>query len=589
MTFYPIKVIEKPLRSHGVWLGLSVGFAVLYGFLFWRIALNGEYAIQEDARQHIFWMQRFVDPGLFPNDLIADYFQSIAPDGYKALYYGATKLGLSPLLFSKIIPPFLGVIVTLYGFYLCFAIIPNPAVSFAFTLMLNQSIWMLPDIGSGTARAFAMPLLLAFLYYRTQANRLAIVIVILLQGLFYPHLVFLSVGTLVFGLWNWQTDSVALQWSNDRNNYLLCGLGTIAGVLILLPFVLSTSTYSPVITAAEARVSAEFLPGGRHAFFVADPWVMWIAGRGGIFPTNFNPFFICTGFLLPFILWLRSQGDASHTVLKCAGTRLAWFGTITPQSIVLLQFLASSLGLFCASSLLLFKLHNPNRYTHSSIRIVLTLSAAIVLIGLLQILNEWITERFPQSLGRSFVLTIASTMVWGILVFYPATLNDFLDVQYEKSNHGALYQYLQQQPKDIKIASLAVESGNISTFAARSVLVSPEHSIAYHQGYYRQIKTRIQDLIEAQYTEQRSVLKAVIEKYHITFWLLDNKSFDPETMREYHWLQQFQPQINGVVEQLEQGKVPLLNQLRSSCLVLEDQEITLLEAQCILKESISVL
>ena len=582
MTFYPIKVIEKPLRSHGVCLGLSVGFAVLYGFLFWRIAFDGEYAIQEDARQHIFWMQRFVDPGLFPNDLIADYFQSIAPDGYKALYFGATKCGLSPFLFSKVIPPFLGLIVTLYGFYLGLAIIPNPAVSFAFTLMLNQSIWMLPDIASGTARAFAMPLLLAFLYYRTQANLLAIVIVILLQGLFYPHLVFLSVGTLVFGLWQWKADSLKLQWSNDRNNYLLCGLGTIAGVLILLPFVISTSEYSPVISAAEARVSPEFLPGGRHAFFVVNPWVMWIAGRGGIFPTNFNPFFILTGFFLPVILWLRSHCKSSHGVLKKVGKRLDWFGQMTHQSIVLLQFLASSLGLFCVSSVLLFKLHNPNRYTHSSIRIVLTLSAAIVLVGLLQILKRWITERFTQSLGRSFLLTIASTILWGILVFYPATLKDFLDIKYKQSSQGELYHYLQQQPKDIKIASLAVESGNISTFAARSVLVSPEHSIAYHQGYYRQIKARIQDLIDAQYTEQASVLHTVIQKYQITFWLLDQKSFNPEAIRDYDWLQQFQPQVSEVVNQLEQGKVPLLSQLRSSCLVLEDQDITLLDAQCLL-------
>lgn len=582
MTFYPIKVIEKPLRSHGGWLGLSVGFAVLYGLLFWRIAFDGEYAIQEDARQHIFWMQRFVDPELFPNDLIADYFQSIAPDGYKALYFGATKFGLSPFLFSKIIPPFLGLIVTLYGFYLGLAILPNPAVSFAFTLMLNQSIWMLPDIASGTARAFAMPLLLAFLYYRTQANVLAIVIVIFLQGLFYPHLVFLSVGTLIFGLWQWKADSLKLQWSDDRNHYLLCGLGTIAGVLILLPFVISTSEYSPVITAAEARVSPEFLSGGRHAFFVVNPWIMWIAGRGGIFPTNFNPFFILTGFFLPVILWLRSHCKSSYGVLKKVGKRLDWFGQITPQSIVLLQFLAASLGLFCASSVLLFKLHNPNRYTHTSIRIVLTLSAAIVLVGLLQILKAWMTERLPQSLGRSFLLTIVSTVLWGTLVFYPATLKDFLDIKYKQSSQGELYHYLQKQPKDITIASLAVESGNISTFAARSVLVSPEHSIAYHQGYYRQIKARIQDLIEAQYTEHASVLHTVIKKYQITFWLLDQKSFNPEAIRDYDWLQQFQPQVSEVVSQLDQGKVPLLSQLRSSCLVLEDQDITLLDAQCLL-------
>ena len=40
--------------------------------------------IQDDARQHVFWMQRLVDPGLLKDDLFADYFASQAPPGYVA-------------------------------------------------------------------------------------------------------------------------------------------------------------------------------------------------------------------------------------------------------------------------------------------------------------------------------------------------------------------------------------------------------------------------------------------------------------------------------------------------------------------------
>ena len=83
------------------WLGLSLAFGLVYGMLVWQQAFAGEYVVQDDARQHVFWMQRFRDPDLFPNDLIADYFQSVAPVGYTWFYKIAALLGINPLLLSN--------------------------------------------------------------------------------------------------------------------------------------------------------------------------------------------------------------------------------------------------------------------------------------------------------------------------------------------------------------------------------------------------------------------------------------------------------------------------------------------------------
>lgn len=68
--------------SVNFWLSLSFAFAIIYGLIALQKAFSNEYVIQDDARQHVFWMRRFIDPDLFPNDLIADYFQSVAPWGY---------------------------------------------------------------------------------------------------------------------------------------------------------------------------------------------------------------------------------------------------------------------------------------------------------------------------------------------------------------------------------------------------------------------------------------------------------------------------------------------------------------------------
>ena len=86
------------------WFTLSLIFAAGYAILALRQAFASEYVVQDDARQHIFWMLRFIDPNLFPDNLIADYFQSVAPAGYSNLYRVFAILGINPLLLNKLLP-----------------------------------------------------------------------------------------------------------------------------------------------------------------------------------------------------------------------------------------------------------------------------------------------------------------------------------------------------------------------------------------------------------------------------------------------------------------------------------------------------
>src|SRR5512136_2221929 len=94
------------------WLIFSLFFPVVFAIWGMCIGFGSPYVVQDDARQHVFWMARFLDPGLFPNDVIADYFQSVAPIGYKALYKGMALIGVDPSLFNKLLPMLLGLIAT---------------------------------------------------------------------------------------------------------------------------------------------------------------------------------------------------------------------------------------------------------------------------------------------------------------------------------------------------------------------------------------------------------------------------------------------------------------------------------------------
>src|ERR1044071_1393898 len=163
------------------WLGLSLAFSASFANQALHQAFSSHFAVQDDARQHVFWMARFLDPQLFPNDLIADYFQTVAPTGYSAFYNLMAHLGVHPMLLNKLLPMALGLIATAYCFLLCLRILPSPGAAFFSTLILNQSIWMQDDLVSATPRAFLYPLFLAFLYYLVKDSRVACLVVIALD------------------------------------------------------------------------------------------------------------------------------------------------------------------------------------------------------------------------------------------------------------------------------------------------------------------------------------------------------------------------------------------------------------------------
>ena len=87
--------------------------------------------VQDDARQHVFWMQRLVDPSLLQDDLFADYFASQAPPGFVLLYRGLL-LFANPLTASKLLPPVLGLLAAVW----CAMVTMVLGVTYGFVLAL---------------------------------------------------------------------------------------------------------------------------------------------------------------------------------------------------------------------------------------------------------------------------------------------------------------------------------------------------------------------------------------------------------------------------------------------------------------------
>ena len=556
---------ESLSRNTYFWLALSLFFAILYGFLSLREAFSSPFVVQDDARQHVFWMQRFLDSTLFPNDLIADYFQSVAPVGYKKVYQLAALIGINPLVFNKILPLILGIITTVLGFHFTLEILPIPFASFTSMVLLNQSLWMTDGLSSGTPRAFVYPLLLGFLYMLARKSLFGCIFFLVLQGLFYPQTVFISMGTLTLNCLVFQPKSFKV--SSDPTKLKLFALCFIATFFVLLPYALKTSSYAPVITAKAAKILPEFQPGGRARFFVDDFWTYWISGdRSGLsYKTVLSPLTLMAAFLMPFFALFP------NTFTLVNSFRRQW--------LIIIQLILASLGMFCFAHLALFRLHLPGRYTKYSFTIILAILAGISLVTLVDLCLR-------LAVGKAVWQKVFSLLVVFVIIFeligYPLFMESFLDGNYITSDLGELYSFISQQPKDIVIASTSLEAGNIASFTGRSVLVSVEHAIPYHQGYYQKIRQRYQDIISAQYSPNKSDLQKVIDKYNISFWLLDDKTFSEKYIAKSGFLNQFQPEIKQALENLRLGKTPALLKLKENCTSFSQQDYLLIDSKCLM-------
>lgn len=540
----------------GFWFALSLTFSAIYSFEAIRQAFEGNYIVQDDARQHVFWMERFLDALLFPGDLIANYFQSVAPLGYSTFYWLFASVGIDPNILSKFLPLVLGLISTGYCFGICLQLLEVPCAGFISALLLNQNLWMRDDLVSATPAAFVYPLFLAFLYYLLRGSLLPFLVAIALLGLFYPQCVLIAAGI------------VLLRWRCEK---VRSGLGLGVAILILLPYALQKSEFGPVIAVDQAKALFAFSADGWSKFFDGDWWNYWICGkRSGILPPEWcrimrkysillMPPQIWMSLLLPILLLFPSLFPLAKQVKKMS---------------VLPQMLLASLGMFAIAHLALFRLHLPNRYTEHSLRIIVALAGGVAFTIILDAI-----------LRRRAIAIIGTALVGAVLILYPSLLRannyPFPVTQYTVGKEPQLYQFFEAQPKDTLIASIAEEVSNLPSFAHRSILIGGEgYTLPYHVGYYQQIYRRTVELIEAQYSQDLQDVQGFIDKYGVDFWLLERTAFTPDYVTNNRWIAQYPDTGDEALTALKEA-VPALAAIQNRCSVFQTDNLIVLEANCI--------
>ena len=557
------------VSSTPFWFGLALLIPLYYSIVSVGHGLRSEYIVHHDARLHIVWLQQYVDPDLFPQDFIAEYFQAFAPVGYKAMYWGMAQLGIEPLVLAKYVPIPIAVLTSIYCFGLSLQLLPVPAGAFMTTLLFNQGFWFRDDIISATPRSFAYLLIAAFLYYVLKRRLWLCLGVILLQGWFYPFLVLISVGILLVRLLRWSNQR--LQLSLQRLDYGFAIAGLCVALVALWPTLDRPAEFGSIVTGAQMQIMPEFRLSGRSPYFGVNPLLFWLRGDSGLrLP------------ILPPTLWL---GWALPWVLR---SKLPLVDRVTSQRQILWQILWPTLVLYSLAHFALLKLYLPSRYTYYGFRFILTLATGIVItIGLASALR-WLRRQWQH---RAQLTAQRWGLIGGLLFLVaagavvPAVPPVFLGSHYwHVIREPALYEFLAQQPKTSLVASLSKDADNVPSLTQRSVLVSRNVAIAYHTGYYKVLRRRIIDVFRAQYSLTLAPVQQVIQTYGIDWWLVDRNAFDPDYVARNGWLMQFQPVASRAIENLQQGHIPALAQTMDRCSVFQSDSHVVLAADCILAQ-----
>ncbi len=168
-------------------------FCVAWFVRFEWAMLTNEYWLNDDNAQHVAWMWKWKNGHQFAEgDMMNDAAQQLQQWGYLAVARVAMVV-MNPLQFSKYMPLATLLATCFFSFFLFkkrFGNLAGMAVAVLIgTLTFERMVGF-------NGRAFAYPLMVAFLYFLGEGKWRGVAISLIINALFYPTVLLASLGVL---------------------------------------------------------------------------------------------------------------------------------------------------------------------------------------------------------------------------------------------------------------------------------------------------------------------------------------------------------------------------------------------------------
>jgi len=214
-----------------------------------KVAGEYPYIVLDDARHYVVWLRRFSEPGIYPDDPIADSFLAVTPWLYKRLYWPFGKLGIEPLLVHPLVLlPSMAILWSVVSFSLLHRLWKTPAGAAIATLVLSYILIAEPasfGLPRGIEYSGVLLLLMFFLNRYVALTGLAMIVVC---GL-YPLAALVAFLTMMLLMLRRNFPYL----TNERRAWLTLISATVGVAVGASLFFLSTESAGPTMTAEEAR------------------------------------------------------------------------------------------------------------------------------------------------------------------------------------------------------------------------------------------------------------------------------------------------------------------------------------------------
>lgn len=581
---HPFIALKKPDFYLLATLLMSLGIAT---FVQWP-AITDPLAINDDVRNQVYWLARLVDPSLYPQDYIAGYFtQSSLISPLLWVIYRISSLFMDPLRASQLLPLLLAPMASWFA-YRYGENFAGKRYGFLVALCFNLMVWTSRNLAGGLARAFAYPLLFAFLHFLSRKNRVGLVLTTWTASLIYPPVLFLSAGiwllelelftrtqrkpqasSLVTSIENAPEPSLyAQEVANDKLTALL-GLSGSLGIL-LYRFVVHhiNPMFGALTNAAQAAATPEFYAGGRVPIFHYFKAPIVYNGLSSLLmefwarTPGLNRLLPLLGILL--IYWGYQKWLAPRLV-ACKLPHLAW------------QTLIAAVGLYILSWPALFYLYVPERYLQLSLTVLYTL----MLAGFLDIAVSLILKHGKGPQIKMAKIALCAGPLALCAMFSPAwDKNLAVPVPSMRPILGIL----KQTPKDSMVASTPGLASDVPYYAKRSVILSEEGYIPFHQTYFREMRTRLREFLSAYYATDPKAVASFIQKYKINYIIVNLADYNTEHTQKL-WRKYYRAFPKSYFNELVQRRSPedfILSHANPQCQVVHSGQLELLRAKDIL-------
>jgi hypothetical protein len=506
----------------------------------------------DDARQQIYPFFRYTDSSLFPNDYIADYYLDCLPLGFRALYTLSAPL-IDPAVSNKIVT-YLMLLITVVALGVAANRLGGKVAAWGAMALVLGAEFYLHRMGGGLPRAFGFPILSCALAALSYGRTKWLAALVWLGALFYPvaGVVVGMTTALVLLVLPASDRGDAHDWSLRRR---LRFLSIVAGVsiVLLLPTVMTSSKYAPLLTADDLAEYPEVGPGGRYAPNSRAPYASFF--RSASKSVKRGLIGVGRPWAEPVSKWVRADkprrgwSNRQLTILNLVATFIVigWIffaATSSAPRRVLMLGLAAFIGYSIARWVAPY-LYLPTRYTSYPMPLLAALMASTSVAGFfsahgklgsasnrvcaaLARAKEWVASRgrlgalVAEHVGTKVALRAGVTFVFCLFVL--VTLGGRGDQRRGFSvntGNAPLYDVIAELPVDAVIAGwphTAIE--NVPYASRRAALLTFETHQAFHKQYADVMRTRMRALIDATLATSNEPLLRLRDEHGVTHMLV---------------------------------------------------------------------